>query len=95
VGQNRRYGSDLTDAALAESLVRAKPITLTERQIGDDVSQAREPVEVVAWVTFREATVCVAATAVTWTDRAVRVEFTMRDGSNLSAWVWASDVTRR
>ena len=95
MGQNRRYGSDLTDAALAESLVRAKPISLTDKQVGEDVKEAREPVDVVAWVTFREATVHVSARAVAWTDRAVRVEFTMRDGSQLSAWVWANAVDRR
>jgi hypothetical protein len=95
VGQNRRYGSDLTDQALAESLVRAKPITLGPQEIGPDVVEADEPIEVVAWVTFREATVHLSARAVAWTERAVRVEFTMRDGSQLSAWIWASAVDRR
>jgi hypothetical protein len=85
----------LTDAALAESLVRAKPISLTDRQIGDDIKEARDPIDVVAWVTFREATVHIDARAVAWTERAVRVEFTMRDGSQLSAWVWANAVDRR
>jgi hypothetical protein len=94
MGQNRRYGSDQTDVSLAESLVRAKPISLGERQVGNEITQAKEPIEVVAWVTFREATVRLPATAVAWTDRAVRVEFTMKDGSNLSAWVWASAVER-
>lgn len=94
MGQNRRYGSDLTDPALAESLVRAKPISLGERQVGAEVTEAKEPIEVVAWVTFREATVRLPARAVAWTDKAVRVEFTMKDGSNLSAWVWASAVER-
>lgn len=84
----------MADASLAESLVRAKPISLGERQVGSEITQAREPIEVVAWVTFREATVRLPAKAVAWTEKAVRVEFTMKDGSNLSAWVWASAVER-
>ncbi|GAA2230490.1 hypothetical protein N1031_07095 [Herbiconiux moechotypicola] len=95
MGSNRRYGSDVTDAALNEMLVRPRPISLSEGERGAaEVREASEPVPVKAWVRFPEMPVLVDGRAVAWTDRAVWVEFTMRDGSTMRAWVWASAVRR-
>lgn len=95
MGQNRRYGSDLTDAAINEALIRPQPISLSDGEVGDHVTQAARPVDVTAWVRFPESPVRVEARAIAWTDRAVLVEFTLRDGGQRRAWVWASAVTRR
>lgn len=95
MGTNRRYGSDLSDAAINEALIRPQPISLSEREVGDRVTQAARPVDVSAWVRFPESPIRVEAEAVAWTDRAVLIEFTMRDGAKRRAWVWASAVTRR
>ncbi|GHF04467.1 hypothetical protein GCM10011600_01080 [Pseudolysinimonas yzui] len=59
-------------------------------QVGERVTEPREPVQVSAWVLFREARIVATA----WTERAIRVEFAKRDGTNLAAWVWASAVRR-
>ena len=94
MGQNRRYGSDVTDKTVNEFLIRPAPISLSERERGEAVREADEPIEVRAWVRFPEAPVRVEGRAVAWTDRAVWVEFTLRDGSTRRAWVWASAVER-
>lgn len=96
MGKNRRYGSDVTDAAVLEVVLRPQPISLTSAEIGvEHVPDAPEPVDVDAWVRFPEHTVRVPARAIAWTDRAVRVEFEFRDGIRRTAWVWASAVSRR
>lgn len=50
-----------------------------------------EPVKV--WVRYLETPVHVEARAIAWTERAVKVEWTMRDGSMQQAWVWRSAVS--
>lgn len=96
MGQNRRYGSDLTDAAIDEVVIRPQPVSLTREELGNaDVTTAAEPIAVSAWVRFPESPIRVSARAIAWTDRAVHVEFTLRDGSTRRAWVWASAVSRR
>lgn len=96
MGQNRRYGSDLTDDALNEMLTRPKPISLSTSELGrEQVTEAAEPIPVEAWVRFPEQPVRVEGRAVAWTSRAVWVEFTMRSGATVRAWVWASAVDRR
>lgn len=97
MGQNRRYGSDLTDAALNEALTRPRPISLSPSELGHDPVTAAEaePVDVEAWVRFPEQPIKVQGRAVAWTRRAVWVEFTMRSGATYRAWVWASAVERR
>jgi hypothetical protein len=95
VGTNRRYGSDLTNAALNEVLTRPRPISLSQVEIGEEpVKEAEAVIAVDAWVRFPESPVRVRGRAVAWTRRAVKVEWEMRDGSTRSAWVWASTVTR-
>lgn len=96
MGQNRRYGSDLTDASINEVMIRPQPVSLTRDEIGNaNVTTAAEPIPVSAWVRFPESPIRVSARAIAWTDRAVHVEFTMRDGAVRRVWVWASAVTRQ
>ncbi|GAA1772138.1 hypothetical protein [Agromyces humatus] len=95
MGQNRRYGSDLTDLAIYEVVLRPAPISLTPEEVGAaDIPPAPSPVDVTAWVRFPEASVEVRARAIAWTDRAVQIEFELRDGQTRRAWVWASAVRR-
>lgn len=95
MGTNRRYGSDLSKTAVNEAAVRPKPISLTPQEAGDQVREAREPVDVTAWVRFPESPIEVDARAIAWTERAVLVEFRMHSGATHQAWVWASAVKRR
>lgn len=96
MGQNKRYGSDLTDAAVNEAVTRPMPISLSKHELGAaPVTTADEPVAVEAWVRFPEQPIRVQGRAVAWTDKAVWVEFTMRNGATLRAWVWASAVDRK
>jgi len=46
-------------------------------------------------VGFPEQPIRVQGRVVAWTNRAVWVEFTMRNGATLRAWVWASAVDRK
>jgi len=97
MGQNRRYGSDVTDRTVNEFLIRPAPISLTAREIGaepTEVAEVETPIPVLAWVRFPETAIHVEARAIAWTDRAVWVEFALRDGSTRRAWVWASAVDR-
>jgi hypothetical protein len=96
MGSNRRYGSDVTDQAINEAVTRPRPISLTPAEIGQlDVSEPPKPEPVKAWVRYPETPVQVEARAIAWTERAVKVEWTMRDGSVQQAWVWRSAVSVR
>ena len=97
MGQNKRYGSDLSWAAVNESLTKPVPISLSKSELGQDrvTSAEAEPVDVEAWVRFPEHPIKVQGRAVAWTRRAVWVEFTMRSGATYRAWVWASAVERK
>lgn len=94
VGQNRRYGSDVTRAAIAESVLRPKPVSLSRAQVGEPVIRASRPIPVIAWVTFPGADVEIDAHAIAWTDRAVLLRFELRDRATRECWVWASAVRR-
>jgi hypothetical protein len=96
LGQNKRYGTDLTWAAVNESIIRPKPISLSKAELGEErvTTAEAEAVEVEAWVRFPEHPIKVQARAVAWTRRAVWVEFTMLSGATYRAWVWASAVER-
>jgi hypothetical protein len=96
MGSNRRYGSDVTDAAINEAVTRPRPISLTPAEIGQlDVTEAPHPEPVKAWVRYPETPIQVEARAIAWTERAVKIEWTMRDGSVNQAWVWRSAVSVR
>ncbi|WP_176491754.1 hypothetical protein [Curtobacterium sp. 'Ferrero'] len=96
MGQNRRYGTDVSRAAVNEFLTRPYPVTLTREEIGP------EPVVTVAggetvdvWLRFVEVRVQERAVVVAYTDRAVQVEVARRDGSRYRVWVWQGAVTTR
>ena len=95
MGNNRRYGSDLSRQAISESVIKPRPVGLTRAEAGERVTEAKEPIPVISWVRFHEASVELDARAVAWTDRAVCIEFELRDGSKHRTWVWASAVKRR
>lgn len=96
MGTNRRYGSDLTDAAVNEALIRPCSVSLSPAEVGaTNVPEAPAAIPVEAWVRFPESAIRVQGRAIAWTDRAVWVEFTLRDGSTHRAWAWASAVSRR
>jgi hypothetical protein len=96
MSSNRRYESDLTDAALNDVLTRPQPISLSAAELGKDaVKTPKVGIPVEAWVRFPESPVKVQGRAIAWTRRAVRVEWEMHDGSKRRAWVWASAVERR
>lgn len=96
MGFNRRYGSDVTDAAINEAVARPRPISLTPAEIGQlDVTEPAKPEPVKAWVRYPETPIQVEARAIAWTDRAVQIEWTMRDGAVHQAWVWRSAVSQR
>ncbi|GAA1821456.1 hypothetical protein [Agromyces neolithicus] len=101
MGQNKRYGSDVTDLAILDVTLRPEPISLTHQEVGAPsaaelfrVDPAPEPVEVDAWVRFPETAVEVRARAIAWTTRAVLLEFELRDGRRRRTWVWAGAVRR-
>jgi len=101
MGQNKRYGSDVSDLATYEVALRPEPISLTHYEVGAPsaaelfrVELAPSPVDVDAWVRFPEMSVEVHARAIAWTERAVLVEFELRDGRTRRAWVWAGAVRR-
>jgi hypothetical protein len=55
VGENKRYGSDLTQSAINDALLRPRPISLSEREVGKEITNAEAPVPVEAWVRFPES----------------------------------------
>jgi hypothetical protein len=96
MGSNRRYGSDVTDQAINEAVTGPRPISLTPAEIGLlDVTEPPKPEPAKAWVRYPETPVQVEARAIAWTERAVKVEWAMRDVSVQQAWVWRSAVSLR
>ena len=96
MAKNARYGSDVSRRAINESTIRPRPISLSRAEVGEQIKEAGEPIPVRSWIRFFETSVEVEdAYAVAWTDRAVLVEWSLRDGSRQRAWVWASAVRRR
>lgn len=98
MGSNKRYGSDITEEVINELLLRPCPISLSSDEIGADslsTPNTQTPVPVTAWVRFPETAIRVKGHAIGWTDRAVHVEFTLRDGRSLRSWVWRGAVTKR
>ncbi|MFD1716150.1 hypothetical protein ACFSBZ_16875 [Amnibacterium flavum] len=95
MGVNKRYGSDITYAAIAESVLRPKPISLSSTEIGNEIRDA-DPNAVIAWIPFRtEESVQVEGRVIAYTDRACLVEFTERNGLTHRVWVWAGAVERK
>ena len=95
MGTNSRHGSDVSQSAVNEMVTRPKPIGLTPAEIGDAITEAREPIEIESWIRDPEAVVRVRGRAVAWTKKAVQIEYVTHSGATLRAWVWASAVERR
>ncbi|MBD8104775.1 hypothetical protein [Plantibacter sp. CFBP 8775] len=97
MGSNRRYGSDVSRAAVNAAVTRPKPVSLTEqerRSSGPGVHTPDEPARVLAWVRYPEQAVQVEGEAIAFNDRAVLVRFPTHGGGFQEAWVWRSAVTR-
>jgi hypothetical protein len=81
--------------AVNEFATRPSPVQLTQAELGQlPVTEAKNPIEVQAWVRYPETAVRVQGRALAWTARAVWVEFQTREGATHRAWVWASAVAR-
>jgi hypothetical protein len=73
VGENKRYGTDLTRGAVNELLVRPRPISLNVDELdGQVVVETANGDEVDAWVRYPEVPVQVTGHVIACTDRAVR-----------------------
>lgn len=97
MGQNKRYGSDLSRASVADFVLRPRPLSLAPEQIGGPIRTAKRPIPVVAWVPFlveRVVYIELDGHALEWTGKAVKVEAEMRAGAKHTVWVWASAVRR-
>jgi len=94
MGQNRRYGTDVSRAAINEFLTRPTPVSLSEEEIGPEPVVVNDGDTVDVWLRFVEIRVQERAVVVAFTDRAVQVEVTRRDGSRYRVWVWLGAVTR-
>lgn len=94
MGQNRRYGTDVSRAAINEFLTRPYPVSLTREEIGPEPAVPVADGDVVdVWLRFVEVRVQERAVVVAYTDRAVQVEVARRDGSRYRVWVWQGAVT--
>ncbi len=95
MGQNRRHGTDVSRNAINESLTRPSPVSLSEDEIGPmPVVDVVDGDTVDVWLRFVEVRVQERAVVTGYTDRAVRVEVSRRDGSTYRVWVWRGAVTR-
>ncbi|PZE72887.1 hypothetical protein DEJ27_00030 [Curtobacterium sp. MCPF17_018] len=95
MGQNRRYGTDVSRSAINEFLTRPSPVSLSDDEIGPaPVVEVADGDTVDVWLRFVEVRVQERAVVVGYTDRAVRVEVSRRDGSKYRVWVWRGAVTR-
>lgn len=93
MGTNKRYGSDTSESAFNEALLRPEPISLTEEELDfthHSITEAQTPIPAQAWVRFHEATIHTQCRVIAWTDRAVKVEWTMHSGARRVAWIWSN-----
>lgn len=73
-----------------------EPVGLPEEAWGGQVREPRSPIDVYAWVPYRDGYYHpVKAQATGWTERAVRIRWTAPSGTVHELWVWAKAVTRR
>lgn len=93
MSKNLRHGTDVSRSAINEFLTLPAPVTLTPEEIGAGpvLEGAGETVDV--WLRFVEIRVQERAVVLAYTDRAVQVEVTRRDGSAYRVWVWRGAVT--
>lgn len=93
MSKNRRHGTDVSRAAINEFLIRPAPVTLTPEEIGARPVQEGGGESVDVWLRFVEIRVQERAVVLAYTDRAVQVKATRRDGSTYRVWVWRGAVT--
>lgn len=94
MGSNRRHGTDVSRSAINEFLTRPAPVTLSDEELGGaPVVEVPDGDVVDVWLRFVEVRVQERARVIAFTDRAVRVEVTRRDGSTYRVWVWRGAVT--
>jgi hypothetical protein len=74
-----------------------QPLSLRGEQLaGDPVSVAREPIAVLAWITWPDGPPeQIEGTATEWTSRAVHVRWKTGHRIEHEAWVWANAVQRQ
>lgn len=97
MGSNKRYPGHGIERAIDYSMVRPEPIGLTEQELDLEHNPARrprEPIEVKAWVRYREVSIQPRGRAIAFTDKAVLVEYEEHGGRTMRVWVWASSVDR-
>jgi len=97
MGQNKRYGGAI-EQQIEEAVVRPKPIGLSEAELDiahHPITEAEAPIAVRAYVRFHESVIRPNCEAIAWTDRAVKIRLTIRNGAMSEVWVWASAVERR
>ncbi|GAB3615439.1 hypothetical protein [Humibacter ginsengisoli] len=100
MGGQTRYDRDLgrrIERSVNTAVTRPRPISLTDAELDLEharVVEADSPIPVRAFVRFHEAVIRPEGEAIAWTPRAVKVHFTMVDGSQHVVWVWASAVDR-
>lgn len=93
MGSNKRFGTDITDAANTAFAARVRPISLTDEEIGTGTPPTEhDPIPVRAWVRFAETPADVVGHAIAWNDRAVLVQFSLPSGGTHRVWVWRSAV---
>jgi hypothetical protein len=96
MGENKRYGGAI-GREIEEAVVRPKPIGLSEAELDlahHPMTEAETPIAVRAYVRFHEAVIRPDCEAIGWTDRAVKLRLTIRNGPVSEVWVWASAVER-
>jgi hypothetical protein len=74
-----------------------RPVSLRGEQLaGAPVAAAREPIPVLAWITWPDGTQeQIRGTATEWTSRAVHVRWRTGHRVEHEAWVWAGAVQRQ
>lgn len=94
MSKNRRYGTDVSRAAINEFLTRPAPVSLTPEEIGPaPVVDVVDGDTVDVWLRFVEIRVQERAVVTAYNDRAIQVCVTRRDGSQYRVWVWRGAAT--
>lgn len=100
MGTNRRYPTHTIGKEIDRAVIRPRPIELTPEELdfaNNPITEAATPIPVTAWVRFHEATIHPDAEVIAWTQRAVKIRWSLHtpDKDFMTAWVWSSAVERR
>jgi hypothetical protein len=83
--------------SINEAVIRPVPHSLTEAELDlehNRVTEANEPIPVLAWVSYEAGVIRPECEAIAWTPRAVQLRIPMASGAVHQVWVWASAVDR-